>query len=46
MDYNEKTAILHAYAKEMDLGFNDIGDRKSTRLNSSHEWISRMPSSA
>ena len=26
-------------------GFNP-GDRKSTRLNSSHEWISRMPSSA
>ena len=27
---------------------NDIveRDRKSTRLNSSHEWISRMPSSA
>ena len=25
--------------------FPDI-DRKSTRLNSSHEWISRMPSSA
>ena len=24
----------------------DRGDRKSTRLNSSHEWISRMPSSA
>ena len=24
----------------------DITDRKSTRLNSSHEWISRMPSSA
>ena len=24
----------------------DLGDRKSTRLNSSHEWISRMPSSA
>ena len=23
-----------------------IQDRKSTRLNSSHEWISRMPSSA
>ena len=23
-----------------------IKDRKSTRLNSSHEWISRMPSSA
>ena len=29
---------------------NELGlfvqDRKSTRLNSSHEWISRMPSSA
>ena len=23
-----------------------IRDRKSTRLNSSHDWISRMPSSA
>ena len=23
-----------------------LKDRKSTRLNSSHEWISRMPSSA
>ena len=27
------------------LGWFDL-DRKSTRLNSSHEWISRMPSSA
>ena len=26
-------------------GAHDV-DRKSTRLNSSHEWISRMPSSA
>ena len=25
---------------------DDGRDRKSTRLNSSHEWISRMPSSA
>ena len=25
---------------------NFLADRKSTRLNSSHEWISRMPSSA
>ena len=24
----------------------DKGDRKSTRLNSSHEFVSRMPSSA
>ena len=31
------------------LGLKEKGesaDRKSTRLNSSHEWISRMPSSA
>src|ERR1044071_4504122 len=25
---------------------DELADRKSTRLNSSHEWISRMPSSA
>ena len=29
-----------------DLGSYKGTDRKSTRLNSSHEWISRMPSSA
>ena len=28
------------------LALADEEDRKSTRLNSSHEWISRMPSSA
>ena len=28
------------------LFFAIVSDRKSTRLNSSHEWISRMPSSA
>ena len=27
-------------------GSHNWSDRKSTRLNSSHEWISRMPSSA
>ena len=40
--------------KEISLGFSGYKkypgylnkDRKSTRLNSSHEWISRMPSSA
>ena len=26
--------------------YSDIGDRKSTRLNSSHKSLSRMPSSA
>ena len=35
----------------IEMGFRVIDnpegkDRKSTRLNSSHEWISRMPSSA
>ena len=36
------------YAPELpaDLATATTGDRKSTRLNSSHEWISRMPSSA
>ena len=33
-----KAAFLRTVARETD--------RKSTRLNSSHEWISRMPSSA
>ena len=32
-----------AVARELHI---PIEDRKSTRLNSSHEWISRMPSSA
>jgi hypothetical protein len=27
-------------------GVTDVEDRKSTRLNSSHRYISRMPSSA
>ena len=34
---------------EPHFGIDESGkgeDRKSTRLNSSHEWISRMPSSA
>ena len=43
-DYNGIT-------KECDEGFYDMydnkkGDRKSTRLNSSHNVASRMPSSA
>ena len=33
-------------ANERLLLSGDQLDRKSTRLNSSHEWISRMPSSA
>ena len=34
--------VLMQEGKQQGLG----ADRKSTRLNSSHEWISRMPSSA
>ena len=36
--------FISAYA--MRLSFLDWRDRKSTRLNSSHERLSRMPSSA
>ena len=36
--------MLHAGIKKFKCA--TIADRKSTRLNSSHEWISRMPSSA
>ena len=36
-----------AIATNQDSGvWGGTSDRKSTRLNSSHEWISRMPSSA
>ena len=36
-----KSTLLNLVA-----GIDKPTDRKSTRLNSSHEWISRMPSSA
>mgnify|MGYP003340689615 CR=1 FL=1 len=36
--------VIFAFVLATILWFT--GDRKSTRLNSSHEWISRMPSSA
>ena len=39
-------ARLNASVDAMGLASVTHGDRKSTRLNSSHEWISRMPSSA
>ena len=38
-------ASTRVYALETTVGYNDA-DRKSTRLNSSHTDISRMPSSA
>ena len=36
----------HRNAEMAEQLFWSMLDRKSTRLNSSHEWISRMPSSA
>ena len=41
----EDGAATEAAAREDDAPLTR-SDRKSTRLNSSHEWISRMPSSA
>ena len=45
---NKKNLNFILFEKELSVK-NDKTyslDRKSTRLNSSHEWISRMPSSA
>ena len=39
-------AIVKRLAQDGFIVFGTYKDRKSTRLNSSHEWISRMPSSA
>ena len=38
-----KQALIKRFNQTDNAG---LEDRKSTRLNSSHEWISRMPSSA
>ena len=40
---SERTARL---LDQMELGLEELEDRKSTRLNSSHIPLSRMPSSA
>ena len=41
------STLISLNAKPQDQGtVLGLKDRKSTRLNSSHEWISRMPSSA
>ena len=37
---------LEDYQIDIMIGEGPAADRKSTRLNFSHEWISRMPSSA
>ena len=41
--------VFDEKAQDSSVGYGgqgEVEDRKSTRLNSSHEWISRMPSSA
>ena len=40
-----RTARRPDCVTEIRMG-NSVLDRKSTRLNSSHQWKSRMPSSA
>ena len=42
----ERAAALGEYGAGLQLGPNCFKDRKSTRLNSSHVALSRMPSSA
>ena len=39
-------SALAAEPRTVTLGVEHMTDRKSTRLNSSHEFVSRMPSSA
>ena len=41
-----KAALVNYRTKTENPPIPTAEDRKSTRLNSSHEWISRMPSSA
>ena len=41
---NNLKQVIDGVVEDADVAV--IADRKSTRLNSSHEWISRMPSSA
>ena len=41
-----KTNLFKECAKIEDSTKRNVGDRKSTRLNSSHRSLSRMPSSA
>ena len=41
----QRPSLVEGYARAEWI-LLDYLDRKSTRLNSSHEWISRMPSSA
>ena len=46
VELTKKDALKIHLAEELGITEHNRADRKSTRLNSSHEWISRMPSSA
>ena len=50
LEEKEQQDILEEYTQHIDMkmerGLSEEEDRKSTRLNSSHRSLSRMPSSA
>ena len=46
VDQTGSTSQARTSGAYMNVGFVSLSDRKSTRLNSSHELKSRMPSSA
>ena len=46
-NYNQNTNVNRNVNVNQNVNVNrNVKDRKSTRLNSSHEFVSRMPSSA
>ena len=48
MNQGNRSSLMQAWIDDGDTSLppEKIQDRKSTRLNSSHEFVSRMPSSA
>ena len=46
LQYVRKITGFNKPSKANEAAFGAAVDRKSTRLNSSHEFVSRMPSSA
>ena len=45
-DFSAENLAASKLDVTIEMSSSDTGDRKSTRLNSSHEFVSRMPSSA